>query len=154
QEFNTFTEMDCGEEVPPLNYEEDRLLTRVRGLYDVGGDFTATGDFPYKFTIDYKKRQIFFNTMPPNKTMYLEYIGSGINDSGETYIPIEAATPLRNYIMWQMAYLDPKMGASKIQMREDTFERSLAKMRHANSLMTEQEYRDEYYASQRQGPKR
>lgn len=154
QDFNTYSDLECGEEVAPLNYEEELWLTRIRGFYDVGGDFTATGQFPYQFNIDYKRRQIFFNTMPPGQTMYLQYMGTGINDSGETYIPIDMVTPLRNYIMWQMGYLDPKMAASKLQLRQDDYERSVAKMRHGRSVMTEQEYRDEYYSTLRQEPKR
>lgn len=153
-DFNVYRDLECGEEVAPINYEEDLWLTKVRGFYNVGGDFTSSGEYPWQYAIDYKKRQMFFNVTPPNQNVFIEYLGTGVNDSGETYIPIQMVTPLRNYVMWQMSLLDPKTPASKIQMRQDDYNRSVHAMRHADSLMTYQEYLDEYYSKLKQSPKR
>lgn len=153
-DLNTYSDIECGEEHPALNLNEVDWLNRVRNGYDVGANFGKNGDYAYKYTIDYKKRQMFFNRMVPGGEVYIDYIGTGISNDGNTYIPIEASTPLRNYIMWQMAYLDPRIGVSEKQRREDVYERSLAKMRFAQNMMTAQEYRDQHYKSLMQIPKR
>jgi len=152
--MNTFMEEDCGDERPPLREEAEVWLSKVRMQEVIGGDYTASGEFDYWYNIDYAKRQMFFNMKPPTGDIYLEYIGSGIPDSGETYIHLMAVTPLRDYIAWQKDMLNPRVPANNIAMREDRYFRSLAKMRHGLSLMTHQQYLDELWGHISQMPKR
>jgi len=151
---NTFSQEECGDERPPFQQERDLYLSKSRMAENIGGNYASSGDFSYQYTIDYKRSKIFFNKKTPGSVVYLEYIGSGVSDNGDTYVPLLAVTPLRDYIIWQKDILNPVVGENRVQSRKKNFEDSQHKMRHAYSLITYEQYLDEFWGSTSQSVKR
>lgn len=151
---NLNSEEECGDTVAGIQEQDEIHVGKVRMGEDIGANYNVGGEFEYRFDIDMKTRTIVFNKMVPNKTVFMEYIGSGISDSGETYIPLIAVTPLRSYIIWQKDLLNSRIAQSEKIARMKEYETTLDAMRHHNSMMSYQEYMDEYWSNLHNGIRR
>jgi hypothetical protein len=150
----------------------DQSLTGVvffddhwKGGQFIGGLFGMPGgiDSAY-YRIDRENRQIVFSGDVPRSEIVLEYVSSGVKESGGTMIPREAVPALRTYVEWQMIAGDMlgmvtgraqmKTAFGEISRRKQEHEEAVSMLRSFQNSFTIEEYKRAIYSTSRQSPKR
>jgi hypothetical protein len=136
-----------------------------RGGQYVGGLFGLSGgiDGAY-YRVDRENRQIVFSGSVPRAEIVLEYVSSGVKESGGTLIPREAVPALRTYVEWQMIGGDmlglvtgraqSKTAFAEISRRKQEHEEAVALLRSFQNSFTADEYRRVVWGTSKQSPKR
>ncbi len=132
----------------------------------VGGLFGLPGgiDGVY-YRIDREMGQIvFWGENTPRSEIVLEYISSGVKESGGTLIPREAVPALRTYVEWQMISMDmtgfmtgraqQKAIMAEISRRKQEHEEAVNMLRSFQNSFTIEELKRALYSTYQQGPKR
>ena len=136
-----------------------------RGGQFVGGLFGLPGgiDSAY-YRIDRENRQIVFSGDVPRSEIVLEYVSSGVKESGGTMIPREAVPALRTYVEWSMIAMDmtgfmtgraqQKATMGEIQRRKQEHEEAVAMLRSFQNSFNADEYKRAVFGTYMQAPKR
>lgn len=105
---------------------------------DTYGGVGGVNDYYYK--IDWKARRIFVDGITSD-TVVLEYVSSGIELTGTTYIPVMALPVIDSYLKWKESYWIP--GQERYaDMREKSYNNAVMKVRNFVEAMTYDEWRD------------
>ncbi len=121
----------------------------VAGLYGLPGGLDHT-----EWNIDWERRQLVFGGSIPRTEIVLEYISSGINLSGGTIIPREAAPALRQYALWQIIENDHKVSANEKERKKQQYEEQVEALRSFQSTFTIDDYKRSVWRSTHQSIKR
>ena len=136
-----------------------------RGGQYVGGLFGLPGgiDGAY-YRIDRENRQIVFSGSVPRSEIVLEYVSSGVKESGGTLISREAVPALRTYVEWQMIGGDMlgmitgraqmKTAFGEISRRKQEHEEAVNMLRSFQNSFTIEEYKRMVFSTYMQAPKR
>jgi hypothetical protein len=101
------------------------------------GGVGGVNDYYYK--IYWKARRIFVNIK--SDTAVLEYVTSGIELSGSTYIPDYCTTVIDSYLEWKRSLLDERL-MRFAESREKSYDKASLKMRNLINAMSYDEWRD------------
>jgi hypothetical protein len=107
---------DCGQPVNNSPYQPNFSSSTAGGLigaysyalmYNDTGSIYGFGNGGYlndgQFRIDSANRRFQFSSEWTNKTVYLEYVGTGFNPTGQTVVDENARKCIKLYIRWQAA---------------------------------------------------
>jgi len=105
----------------------------------------------YYYMLDWDARRIYTEGISSG-TVALQYVSSGVETSGDTYIP-EFITPLiDDYLLWKMAIMRGDLKSE--QLRERNFTRSELKIRTLINSMTYTQWSDLFASLCSQAPMR
>lgn len=117
---------------------------------DAYGGVGAVNDYYYK--IDWKARRIFVDGTTSD-TIMLEYVTSGIELTGTTYVPVMTLPVLDAYLKWKESYWIA--GQERYaDARERNYEKALFKVRNLINSMTYDEWHDLLLSITTQAPQR
>ena len=105
---------------------------------DTYGGVGGVNDYYYK--IDWKARRIFCEGTTSD-TVVLEYVTSGIELTGTTYVPIYCTPAIDAYLQWKDCFLIPGM-ERYAEVREKSFTKQIDKIRNLVNGMSAEEWRD------------
>ncbi|MCK9319778.1 hypothetical protein [Methanoculleus sp.] len=136
-------------QIPYVSHYRDGLY--VSGLYGLGGGFRST-----YYRIDKQKRKIILGGDIPLGEIVLEYLSSGINLSGKTYVDDDMREVLIALLHWRIKEHSPSRTVSegekeRARQMYDYQARRLSKLR---KKFTISELMDTIYASYKQTIKR
>jgi hypothetical protein len=132
----TTTTVTGGIEGQDASYGEGEALVDPKS--DTYGGVGGVNDYYYK--PDWKERRIFCEGTI-NDTAVLEYITSGIEVAGTTYVP-EFITPmLDNYMLWKSSYWIPTLIRERESLEKD-YTKSELKIRNLINSMSYSEWHD------------
>lgn len=121
----------------------------VGGLYGLPGSIDSC-----YFRIDYENRQIVFSGETPRSEIVMEYMSTGVKESGGTLIPREAVPALRTYILWQMVESDQRVAYNERERRKREHEEAVEALRSFTNSFTADDYKRMVYSVSRQSPRR
>jgi len=105
---------------------------------DTYGGVGGVNDYYYK--IDWKARRIFVDGIASD-TVILEYVSSGIELTGTTYIPVMALSVIDTYLKWKESYWIP--GQERYaEVREKAYNDAVMRTRNFVNAKTYEEWRD------------
>lgn len=138
-----------GEEIPFVAHYRSGIY--INNLYGIGGGFRST-----YYRIDRKNRKIILGGDIPLGEIVLEYLSSGINLSGKTYVDDDMREVLIALIHWKLKEFAPSRTVSEAEKERarQIYEyeaRKLSKLRKRFSIS---ELMDTIYASYKQTIKR
>ena len=121
----------------------------------IGGLFGLPGgiDSCY-FRLDYENRQIVFSGETPRSEIVMEYISTGLKESGSSLIPREAVPALRTYVLWQMVESDQRVAYNERERRKREHEEAVEALRSFTNSFTADDYKRMVWSTSRQSPKR
>jgi hypothetical protein len=156
------TDSDNGDVIPSnavFFSEHWRAGQYIGGLFGLPGGV----DMAY-YRIDKENRKIIFTGSVPRSEIVLEYISSGVKESGGTLVPREAVPALRTYVEWQMISMDmtgfmtgraqQKATMGEIQRRKQEHEEAVNMLRSFQSMFTIDEYKRAMWSTSGQHPHR
>lgn len=121
----------------------------VNDLYAIGGGFNTA-----YFRVDEERGVIQLNGTIPNSEIILEYISSGIDLCGDTFVPVKALDTIKAYIHWKRLEYDPRVALSDKDRKERLYYAEARKLDANESVPTLSEYLDTMYATTKQTPHR
>lgn len=131
----TTTTTTAGVEGLDEDYGEGEALKDPKtGTY---GGVGGVNDYYYK--IDWKARRIFVNIK--SDTAVLEYVTSGIELSGSTYIPDYCSSVIDSYLEWKRSLLDERL-MRFAESRERSYQNAENRIRNLINAMSYDEWRD------------
>jgi len=118
------------------------------GLFGMGGGFSRS-----YFRFDMEKMQIQFDTALPRNQIVLEYISTGIKDSGATLVPKSAVEYIIAYIHWQLKQHDSQIDRfTKREYKQEFLERENM-MTEFNLRFRKEDYLQSLLSTYKQTPK-
>ena len=137
----------CGEDTNPnMNIENN-----LPNYYNFG---TGGGYNSMYYTYDKRERRLIFQGDTLTGKIYLEYISTGINDTGKTFIDRRAVPALRAYVIWQIKENDDKAPLWDRQRKAAIYDQEVRRLGNAIYNLTIDEMMDALYQGYRQTPKR
>lgn len=98
----------------------------------------------------YDPRIIVFKGDGVGRTIYLQYISSGVSLSGETLIPVQLLLPMRSYLHWTLLSFDRQASDVEVRRAERTFKKQLGEYERLENGFTLEEFLDAMRQSYRQ----
>lgn len=86
-------------------------------IYGYGNGYKNNGHF----TVDLANKSMLFNSELSGKTIFFEYVTTGLNPSGDTLVSITARLAMKHYIRWQRALNNNTIPAVTKQMYKDEY---------------------------------
>ena len=123
------------------------LRDGITGTYGSRGAVNA-----YYYMIDYKQRRVFVDGLTSD-TALLRYISSGIEASETTYVPIMLIPMLESYLLWKESYFVPTAMKER-QLRERDYINEELKLRNFINGLSASQWKDVFWGSFSQSPKR
>jgi len=120
------------------------------GITGTFGSKGAVND--YYYAVDMKQRRIFIDGLVSD-TVLLRYVSSGISATETTYIPILLVPMLESYLLEKETYWIPELVRER-PMREKSFTNERLKVRNVINSLTASQWRDLFWGSMSQSPKR
>jgi hypothetical protein len=144
----TTTTIAGGVESQTATYGEGQAI--VDPKTDTYGGVGGVNDYYYK--IDWKARRIFCEGIISDIAM-LEYVTSGIELTGTTYVPSQALSVIDTYLKWKESYLIP--GQERFaESRERNYNNAVYKLRNLVNAMSYEQWRDTLLSVTTQAPLR
>jgi hypothetical protein len=106
----------------------------------------------YYYMVDYKARRIFIDGLVSD-TCLVKYVSSGISASETTYIPILIVPMLESYLLWKESFWIPELVRER-PMRQKDFENERLRVRNVLNSKTASQWKDIFWGSMSQSPKR
>lgn len=155
-------ETECGLDVNPNMYSSplqvqdgywvvghDRNGTWIPKLYARGGGYNIA-----YYRIDEERRQVIIQGAVANNEIVMEYVATGINLNGETYVKMTAIPALKAYVHWKRVQFDPRIDKwEKVDLRNE-YRIEESKLGYLEKTPTLQELADAWDMESRQSPKR
>lgn len=134
----TTTTMTGGVETQDDDYGEGEAVKDPKS--DTYGAVGAVNDYYYK--IDWKARRIFCDGVTSD-TVMLEYVTSGIELTGTTYVPSQALPVIDTYLSFKECYFKPGL-ERYTEEREKRYDRAVLKLRNFMNSMSYDQWRDTF----------
>ena len=144
----TTTTMTGGVEIQDDDYGEGVGLSNAKS--DTYGSVGGVNSYYYK--IDWKARRIFCEGIT-NDTVMLEYVTSGIELTGTTYVPELIVPAIDAYLYWKMSLLNPQLWRF-VGEREKSYTNSENRIRNFVNAMTYEQWHDLLLSLTTQAPQR
>jgi len=144
----TTTTITGGAETQDDDYGEGEAVKDPKT--DMYGGVGAVNDYYYK--IDWKARRIFLDGTTSD-TIMLEYVTSGIELTGTTYVPVMTLPVIDAYLKWRESYWVP--GQERYaETRERSYQNALFKVRNLINSMSYDQWHDLFLSITTQVPQR
>lgn len=102
----------------------------------------GTGRHSVDFNWDKTAKKMYFGGDVTNVKIVVLYMSTGISLTGETLVPVEYTTAIKDYIYFTLVKRDRKTYASHIAMAKQNYEESMAMVRRFHSSFTYSEVLD------------
>lgn len=106
----------------------------------------------YYYMVDYNARRIFCDGIVSD-TALLKYVSSGIALNGTTYVPDLLTEVIDNYLLWKETYWIQELVRER-KARQDDLKDANLKVRNVINSMSASQWRDLFWGSMTQTPKR
>jgi len=97
------------------------------------------GNNLYYFSPNWKQRKIYINGIP-TETVILQYVSSGLNLTGDSYVPIQAQSSVERYLNWMRAEIDG-LGLTERRDRERLYDKEIEMLRRTH-IPSASEFKD------------
>ena len=131
-----YLEESCGEQTNQFKTFE--YSTNLVGYYRGRAYSSNGGNYYVKYRIDHKNRRIQFQGYNPSDKIYMEYVSTGVADTGEVMIPRYIVPALKEWIHWKRIEYNPTVSINEKMRREASYyheARKAAKVRRPINIV-------------------